>query len=361
MHPINWLDKFESDLLTLAIYPENPPLQMMKPVSRTGLATVPTPAATADIRQHSHIPTREEKEDRKLGIIRKLMKHRVHALRRTLPRLFFHNDPPSQKAPRKYATLESWGKALTKLLHKDPDYIKKSSPQFLANILARLTQPAVRASVAEKTMNPAISPASAPREHKPLIPPPPPPRMPYSFFEGLPLRVTTLNVQGMHTTLYDVDQLLQQQHPPDVLVLTETKHKRPNKSWSELLRGFRLVHHPTKTNPATGRRHGGLIIAANRCLIDSYVKLPIPEQLTPHVGATYLIPISGIPILLIGLYMPQLCDRPIYEECLTWVNNAITTHPNTPVLIGGDFQCNIHHPPPWMQSCLTGIRILTPH
>ena len=58
--------------------------------------------------------------------------------------------------------------------------------------------------------------------------------------------------------------------------------------------------------------------------------------------------------------MPQLCDKPIYEECLAWVDNAITTHPSTHVLIGGDFQCNIHHLPPWMQSCLTGIRILTP-
>ena len=72
-----------------------------------------------------------------------------------------------------------------------------------------------------------------------------------------PLLLATLNTRGLKSSIIDSINLMDSLYPniPDILVLTETKHKAVPRFWkSEALQNYKLVHYPAFYNTDTYRR-----------------------------------------------------------------------------------------------------------
>jgi hypothetical protein len=68
-------------------------------------------------------------------------------------------------------------------------------------------------------------------------------------------------------------------------------------------------------------------------------------HLAPHITYLSISPHSGIPYLLIGVYMPQLHTTLIirlYAEFAAWGMRLADDHPTHRVLWDGDFQTTTH-------------------
>ena len=85
----------------------------------------------------------------------------------------------------------------------------------------------------------------------------------------------------------------------------------------------------------------GVLFAVRRESFNSATVLTPPPHLIPHIAGRKLVPHSGDPYLLLGVYMPQLHSTHLtrlYAEVAAWGLRLMDDYPTHRVLWGGDFQ-----------------------
>jgi len=154
----------------------------------------------------------------------------------------------------------------------------------------------------------------------------------------------------MHTTILDLQNILATQTPPQIIALTETKHRHIKSTWRHALKGYKLVHNPSLYNKHTKRCSGGAIIATDT---NTYINIEpylIPPHLQHHIAMTLLTPKAGSKLLAISICMPQHNNNQgikTYKEALQWLTKTLTEDlPNAAVILGGDLQAtpSVGHP-----------------
>jgi exonuclease III len=169
----------------------------------------------------------------------------------------------------------------------------------------------------------------------------------------------TFNTRGMHTTILDLQSLLNTQPKTNIIALTETKHMQIKSIWRHTIRNYKLVYNPSHYDKKTKRASAGTILAIDKNTYTSLEPIKIPPTLQPYLAAALLTPKPGSQILVISVYMPQTQTpqgHNRYQELLLWLTTLLTkTHPTLPTIVGGDLQATPHqthksHYPPYGSS-----------
>ena len=146
----------------------------------------------------------------------------------------------------------------------------------------------------------------------------------------------------MHTTLLDLQDLLNNQTTPQIIALTETKHRRIKSIWRHTLRNYKLIYNPSLYNKSTKRASGGTILAIHSSTYKTIEPIRVPTPYQPNLSIAKLTPKLGHPIIAISAYLPQTNTpqgKQSYQDTLTWLATLLTQqHPDLPVLLGGDLQ-----------------------
>jgi len=59
------------------------------------------------------------------------------------------------------------------------------------------------------------------------------------------IKALTLNTRAMHTTIIDLQNILDNQTDPHIIALTETKHRQIKSIWCHTLKNYKLVYNPS--------------------------------------------------------------------------------------------------------------------
>ena len=146
----------------------------------------------------------------------------------------------------------------------------------------------------------------------------------------------------MHTTLLDLQNILHKQATPQILALTETKHRHIKSIWRHTLRNYKLIYNPSLYNKSTKRASGGTILAIHTSTYKTIEPIRVPTPYQPYLSIAKLTPKLGNPIIAISAYLPQTNThqgKQSYQDTLTWLSTLLTQeHPYLPILLGGDLQ-----------------------
>ncbi len=146
----------------------------------------------------------------------------------------------------------------------------------------------------------------------------------------------------MHTTILDLQELLNSHSDPHIITLTETKHKHIKSIWRQTLKNYKLIYNPSLHNKFTKRYSGGTILAIHKNAYPTIKALHVPTQYQPYLAIAHLTPKTGSAILAIAAYLPQhqnKSDSQTYQDTLQWLQTLLTSeHKHTPVILGGDLQ-----------------------
>ena len=167
----------------------------------------------------------------------------------------------------------------------------------------------------------------------------PNPQQPYTHPS---ITAVTFNTRGMHTTLLDLQDILHKHATPQIIALTETKHRHIKSIWRHTLRNYKLIYNPSIYNKATKRASGGTILAIHSTNYKTIDPIRVPTPYQPYLSIAKLTPKQGDPLLAISAYLPQANTqqgKQTYQATLTWLATLLTQeHPDLPVLLGGDLQ-----------------------
>ena len=161
------------------------------------------------------------------------------------------------------------------------------------------------------------------------------------FHNKRDLTLYTLNVRGMSSSIGDLSPMMTQ-YQPEIVALTETKHKGVKPIWRHALHGYKLIHKPLDTAASTNRKRGGSILAIKQSAFKNIEALDPPAPLHNYIAAALKTPHAGKQILAVSAYMPQLhlpSDKANYTLCIQWILDH-AQHPNRTCYIGGDFQAS---------------------
>ena len=156
------------------------------------------------------------------------------------------------------------------------------------------------------------------------------------------LTLYTLNVRGMSSSIGDLTPMMLR-YQPDIVALTETKHKGVKPVWRQALQGYKLIHKPPDTHDSTNRKRGGTILAIRQSAFKGIEALDPPPPLHNYIAAALLTPHAGKPILAVSAYMPQLrqaSDKESYCLCIQWIKKQAQDHAHRTCYVGGDFQAS---------------------
>jgi hypothetical protein len=110
----------------------------------------------------------------------------------------------------------------------------------------------------------------------------------------------------MHNIILDLHHILNSNHKPTIISLTETKHSHIKSIWRDTLKDYKLIHTPPKLDPNTLRRSAGTILAIRRDIYKEATPIQTPTNLMDYIKAAKLTPHDGTPVIAITAYMPQL-------------------------------------------------------
>ena len=153
----------------------------------------------------------------------------------------------------------------------------------------------------------------------------------------------------MHTTILDLQSILDNNPDLHIIALTETKHRHIKSIWRQTLKNYKLIHSPSHYDKHTQRCSGGTILAIHKNAYSTIKPIHIPSQYQPYFAIALLTPKTGSDILAIAAYLPQhqsAKDAHTYQDTLQWLKTLLTTeHAHTPVLMGGYLQAtpSPHH------------------
>jgi len=146
----------------------------------------------------------------------------------------------------------------------------------------------------------------------------------------------------MHTTILDLQNILTTQPSPNIISLTETKHRHIKSMLRHTLKGYKLVHNPSLYDKHTKRCTGGTLLAINTNTYSNIEPYQTPPHLQHHMAMALLTPKAGSKNIAISLYMPQHNTNQgskTYNEVLKWLNTTLTRYlPHAAVILGGDLQ-----------------------
>jgi len=126
----------------------------------------------------------------------------------------------------------------------------------------------------------------------------------------------------MHTTLLDLQDILNKQTPPQILALTETKHRHIKSIWRHTLRNYKLIYNPSLYNKSTKRASGGSILAIHSPNYKNIEPIRVPPPYQPYLAIAKLTPKNGTPLIAISAYLPQLNTpegKQSYQDTLNWL------------------------------------------
>ena len=146
----------------------------------------------------------------------------------------------------------------------------------------------------------------------------------------------------MHTTILDLQDLLNNQPKPQIIALTETKHRHIKSIWRHTLRNYKLIFNPSLYNKSTKRASGGAILAIHSPAYKTIVPIRVPTPYQPYLAIAKLTPNHGTSLLAISAYLPQsntTHGKQAYQDNLTWFATLQTQeNSDLPILLGGDLQ-----------------------
>jgi endonuclease/exonuclease/phosphatase family metal-dependent hydrolase len=154
----------------------------------------------------------------------------------------------------------------------------------------------------------------------------------------------------MHTTILDLQKILDTNPDPHIIALTETKHRHIKSIWRHTLKNYKLIYNPSHYDKQTKRCSGGTILAIHKNAYPTIKPIHIPSQYQPYLAIALLTPKTGSDILAVAAYLPQRQNRndtQTYQDTLQWLQTLLTSeHKHTPVILGGDLQATLslqHH------------------
>jgi len=145
----------------------------------------------------------------------------------------------------------------------------------------------------------------------------------------------------MHTTIIDLQALLNIQPKQNIIGLAEIKHRRIKSVWGHTLKNYKLVYNPSLYNKKTKRTIAGTILAIYKNTYTGIEPIHVPTALQPYIAVALLQKKTESKILATSIYMPQLHTprgQLIYRYLLRWLTTLCNEdHPTLPILMGGDF------------------------
>jgi hypothetical protein len=132
----------------------------------------------------------------------------------------------------------------------------------------------------------------------------------------------------MHTTIIDLQNLLNAYPDTHIIALTETKHRHVKSIWRQALRNYKLVYNPSLYDKQAKRFSGGTILAVHKNAYKTINPLRIPSQYQPYLAISLLTPNRGSNILAIAAYLPQhktTTESQTYHDTLQWLHTLLST------------------------------------
>ena len=105
---------------------------------------------------------------------------------------------------------------------------------------------------------------SLPPTHTPQTPTTPAETIPPVHYTHPAITSLTLNTRGMHTTILYLQSLINTQPKPNLIALTETKHRHIKSIRRHTLRNYKLVYNPSHYDKKTKRALAGTILAIDK-------------------------------------------------------------------------------------------------
>jgi len=129
--------------------------------------------------------------------------------------------------------------------------------------------------------------------------------LPNTNYSHQSLKALTLNTRGMHTTILDLQKILDTNPDLHIIALTETKHRHIKSIWRHTLKNYKLIYKPSHYDKQTHRCSGGTILAIHKNAYPNIKPIHIPSQYQPYLAIALLTPNIGSAILAIAAYLPQ--------------------------------------------------------
>jgi len=110
----------------------------------------------------------------------------------------------------------------------------------------------------------------------------------------------------MHTSILDLQDLLNTNSKPQIIALTETKHRHIKSIWRRTLKNYKLVYNPSLYNKIEDKRASGGVIVTIRS--DAYTTIELIAVSTPYqpyIAIDLLQPGVGSKLITIAAYLPQ--------------------------------------------------------
>ena len=130
----------------------------------------------------------------------------------------------------------------------------------------------------------------------------------------------------MHTTILDLQDLLNKQTKPQIISLTETKHRHIKSIWRHTLRDYKLIYNPSIYNRSTKLASGGAILAIHSPAYTNIEPIRVPVLYQPYLAIAKLTPKHGTNLTAISAYLPQSHTphgKQAYHDILTWLTTLL--------------------------------------
>ena len=97
----------------------------------------------------------------------------------------------------------------------------------------------------------------------------------------------------MHTTILELQDLLNTNSKPQIIALTETKHRHIKSIWRHTIKNYKLVYNPSLYNKKTNHASGGAILAIRYDAYATIEPIAVPTPYQPCIAIALLQPGVG--------------------------------------------------------------------
>ena len=108
----------------------------------------------------------------------------------------------------------------------------------------------------------------------------------------------------MHTSILDLQDILNTHTKPQNISLTETKHRHIKSIWRHTLKNYKLVYNPSLYNKKTKRASGGAILSIRSDAYNTIETVAVPTPYKPYIAIALFQPGVGTKIFTIAAYLP---------------------------------------------------------
>jgi hypothetical protein len=144
----------------------------------------------------------------------------------------------------------------------------------------------------------------------------------------------------VHTSILDLQNLLNTHPKPQIIALTETKHRHIKSIWRHTLKSYKLIYNPSLYNKKTKCASGGAILAIRSDAYTTIEPIHVPTPYQPHLAIALLQPGVGTPLITMSSYLPQPTTaqgKLEYQAIFHWIAKLLyDEYPRHPILMGGD-------------------------